>query len=119
MKDLLITGCTNYIKDDMLEKLNDDVRVVVAGKNCVHRPGQRFYRTFPGEDSFNQLFDVYSFSSVLFVSGFADGGDGYQNELRELERALLQSIHSHVDKFILLSSEESQNYVPVIGREGL
>lgn len=65
MKDLLITGCTNYIKDDMLEKLIDDVRVVVAGKNCVHRPGQRFYRTFPGEDSFNQLFDVYSFSSVL------------------------------------------------------
>ena len=81
MKDLLITGCTNYIKDDMLEKLIDDVRVVVAGKNCVHRPGQRFYRTFPGEDSFNQLFDVYSFSSVLFVSGFADGGDGYQDEL--------------------------------------
>ena len=81
MKDLLITGCTNYIKDDMLEKLIDDVRVVVAGKNCVHRPGRRFYRTFPGEDSFNQLFDVYSFSSVLFVSGFADGGDGYQDEL--------------------------------------
>lgn len=119
MKDLLITGCTNYIKDDMLEKLIDDIRVVVAGKNCVHRPGRRFYRTFPGEDSFNQLFDVYSFSSVLFVSGFADGGDGYQDELRELERTLLQSIHSHVDKFILLSSEESQNYVPVIGTGGI
>ncbi len=119
MKDLLITGCTKYIKDDMLEKLNDDIRVVVAGKNCVHRPGRCFYRTYPGENTFNQLFDVYSFSAVLFVSGFVDGGNGYPDEFHELEKALLQSVHSHVEKFILLSSEESLNYVPVIGTGGI
>ena len=118
MKDLLITGCTRYITKDLLERLDDDIRFVVAGKDCVHSPGKRFYHTHPGEDAFSQLFDVYSFHTVLFVSGFADGGHGYPDELRELEQTLLQSIRAHADKFILLSTEESQNYVPVIGTGG-
>ncbi len=116
MKDFLITGCTNYIKDDMLENLNGDVRVVIAGKDCVHRPGKRSYRVQPGEDSFSRLFDAYSFSAVLFVSGFVDGRDDDADETGGLEKALLQAIHAHVDKFILFSSEESQNYVSVVGK---
>lgn len=118
MKELLITGYTNCIKADMLKGLNDDIRTVIAGSGCAYRPGKGSYRTHPGEDAFNQLFDVYSFSAVLFISGFVDGGTGYPDELRELEKALLQSSHAHVDKFIFLSSEESGNYVPVIGPGG-
>ena len=103
MKELLITGYTNCIKADMLKGLNDDIRTVIAGSGCAYRPGKGSYRTHPGEDAFNQLFDVYSFSAVLFISGFVDGGTGYPDELRELEKALLQSSHAHVDKFIFLS----------------
>ena len=119
MTDFLITGYTNAIKDDLLDALDSDLRVVVAGKDCVHSPGKRFYHTHPGEEAFNQLFDVYSFHTVLFVSGFSDGGNGYPDELRELEQTLLQAIRSHADKFILLSTEESQNYVPVVGTGGM
>lgn len=117
MKDLLITGCTGSLKDDLLQNLSEEVRAVVAGKNCAHRPGKRFYHACPGEDAFRQLFDVYSFSCVLFVSGYIDGGNGYPDELHELEKALLQAAHSHVDKFIFLSTEQSQNYVPVTGTD--
>lgn len=118
MKDLLITGCTSLIKNDVPKRLPEEIRPVVAGKDCAHRPGKRFYHTYPGEDTFSQLFDVYSFSCIVFVSGYADGGRGYADELHELEKTLLLAIHSHVDKFILLSTEQSQNYVPVPGPGG-
>lgn len=121
MKDILITGCTRFLKKELFENLGDEIRAMIADGSEVHADGSkgRIYRYGPGDASFAKLFDVYSFEAVVFVSGYVDGGKGLDNECRDLERTFLQAAHAHVNKVIILTSVESQNYIPVIGTSGL
>ena len=117
MKDILVTGCTSLLKKNMFDHLREDIRVILADDASAYAEGTkgRVYRYGPEDRSFAQLFDVYSFHTVIYVSGYADGGTGMVNEVLKLEQMLLQSSRAHVDKVIVLSSIESMNYVPVIG----
>ena len=120
MKDILVTGCTSLLKKNMFDHLREDIRVILADDASAYAEGTkgRVYRYGPEDRSFAQLFDVYSFHTVIYVSGYADGGTGMVNEVLKLEQVLLQSSRAHVDKVIVLSSIESMNYVPVIGNGG-
>ena len=120
MKDILITGCTRFLKRELFENLGDEIRVIIADDGDRHADGfkGRIYRYGPGNASFAKLFDVYSFYAVIFVSGYVDGGKGIANEPQNLERTFLQAVHAHVDKVIVLTSIETQNYIPVVGTGG-
>ena len=120
MKDILVTGCTSLLKKNMFDHLREDIRVILADDASAYAEGTkgRVYRYGPEDRSFAQLFDVYSFHTVIYVSGYADGGTGMVNEVLKLEQVLLQSSRAHVDKVIVLASIESMNYVPVIGNGG-
>ena len=121
MKDILVTGYSRILKGTVWEDLAKEFRVIAAdGKLPRRKDGRvRFYGTAPGEKAFRQLFDVYSFSAVFFISGYVDGGDGFYGEMNVLEKLLLEAAHAHVDKVIILSSIESRNYVPAIGAGGI
>lgn len=121
MRDILVTGCTGLLKRELFEKLGDEIRTIVADGEevCADCPKGRIYRYGPENRSFAQLFDVYSFSTVIFVSGYVDGKNGLENEGKSLEQTLLQAAHAHVDKVIVLASIESQNYVSVMGSGGV
>ena len=121
MKDILVTGRTGLLKKNMFASLGDEIRVILADSDETAGKGikGRRYRYGPEDRSFAQLFDVYSFHTVVFVSGYADGGAGQDNEPQKLEQTLLQAAHAQVDKVIILSSVESQNYVPSIGTGGV
>ena len=62
----------------------------------------RFYSISPEEEAFRQLFDVYSFSAIFFISGYVDGGEGFYGEMNDLEKVLLEAAHAHVDKVVIL-----------------
>ena len=122
MTDILLTGNIGLLKNNLLDYLAEDFRVVIAGKEkspFKNKKGIRYYRTAASDKIFRQLFDVYSFNTVFFVSGFADGGEGMYGEIQELEKTLLQCAHEHVNKVVVLSSIESINYVPSIGKNGM
>nr|WP_307998617.1 hypothetical protein [uncultured Merdimonas sp.] len=112
MTEILICGKTELFTEEALEKLAEECRVVVAGK--IKLSGRKknifVYHTAPNKEQFHQLFDVYSFRTVFYVSGYADGGDGMFGELQQLEQVMQECEKSRADKLVVISSIDSQNY---------
>ena len=90
MTEILICGRTELITEDALWDLAKECRVVVAGKNQLREKRKNIflYHTSPDKEQFRQLFDVYSFRTVFYVSGYADGGDGMFGEMQQLEQVM-------------------------------
>lgn len=113
MADILITGTLEHFPVSAAMTLAEDFRVVMAGKQMRSMgKGRRLasYDVEPSEEQFGQLFDVYSFKSVCFVSGFSDGGKGRSGEIQQLERLLEYCETAKVEKIIVLSTVETLNY---------
>ncbi|HIT67100.1 MAG TPA: NAD-dependent epimerase/dehydratase family protein [Candidatus Merdisoma merdipullorum] len=121
MADILITGKTEIFTREALLPLAEEYRVILAGETYLTEklPNVQIYHTDPAEEKFGQLFDVYSFQAVYFVSGYVDGGEGLYGEDRKLEQTLLECSRSKVEKLVLLSTVESQNYVKNYGKSGI
>lgn len=112
MTEILICGRTELITEDALQELAEECRVVVAGKNRLTEKKKNIflYRTSPDKEQFHQLFDVYSFRTVFYVSGYADGGDGMYGEMQQLEQVVRECERSKTDKLVVISTVDSQNY---------
>lgn len=112
MTEILICGKTELITEDALQELAEECKVVVAGDNQLaeKRKNIFLYRTSPEKEQFHQLFDVYSFQTVFYVSGYADGGEGMFGELQQLEQVMRECEKSKIDKLVVISSIDSQNY---------
>ena len=100
--------------------LSEEYKVVVAGKTALKERNKNIniYLTSPEEEQFRQLFDVYSFQAVFYISGYADGGEGLFGEIQQLEKVMLECRRSRVEKLIVLSTIESQNFVIQYGKQG-
>ncbi len=121
MAAILISGNTQLFTEDMLRRLAEEYTVVVTadeGKQPVPEKEKniKVYHTHPGEESFHQLFDVYTFQAVYYISGYADGGRGLFGETQQLEQVMLECGRSHAEKLVVLTTIESQNYI--LGYEG-
>lgn len=71
------------------------------------------------EEKFGQLFDVYTFDAVWYVSGYTDGGEEIFGESKMLEQTFLECGRSRVEKLIVLSCINSQNFVEQYGSNGV
>ena len=113
MTSILISGNTELFTADALLCLSEEYKVVVAGKTALKERNKNIniYLTSPEEEQFRQLFDVYSFQAVFYISGYADGGEGLFGEIQQLEKVMLECRRSRVEKLIVLSTIESQNFV--------
>lgn len=87
MTEILICGCTELFTEDALLRLAEEYRVVIAGPSAVSGNQKHItaYKTSPTEEKFRQLFDVYSFQTIYYVSGYTDGGNGLFGETQQLE----------------------------------
>lgn len=120
MASILICGNTQLFTENALMHLAEEYQVVIAGDISLKTKHKKIivYHTNPQEEQFRQLYDVYSFQAVYFVSGYADGGEGLFGEVQQLEKVMLECNRSRVDKLIVLSTFESQNYVIQYGKQG-
>lgn len=120
MASILICGKVQLFTLDALLQLAEEYQVVLAGETSlkVKHKNVIIYHTDPQEEQFRQLFDVYSFQAAYFVSGYADGGAGLYGEVQQLEKVMLECNRSRLDKLIVLSTLESQNYVIQYGKHG-
>ena len=41
MKDILITGCTRFLKKELFENLGDEIRAMIADGSEVHADGSK------------------------------------------------------------------------------
>lgn len=113
MATILITGNSELFTQDVLEKIAEHYRVVITGQSQWFKKQKNvlFFNTKPTEEKFSQLFDVYSFDAVWYVTGYADGGEGTFGEMQLLEQTMLECQRSNVEKVIVLSTIDSQNYL--------
>lgn len=120
MASILITGNTRLFTRESLELLAEEYKIVITGdlKTVGKIKNVQIYRTNPMEEKFRQLFDVYSFRAVWYIGGYVDGGDEVFGESQWLERVMMECRRSRVDKLIVLSTVDSQNYLAKIGRNG-
>lgn len=120
MTEILICGCTELFTEDALLRLAEEYRVVIAGPSAVSGNQKHItaYKTSPTEEKFRQLFDVYSFQTIYYVSGYTDGGNGLFGETQQLEQVMLECSRSRVDKLVVFSTVDSQNYMASYGKQG-
>ncbi len=123
MTSILITGNTTILTHELLDILTEDNRLVVTAADGMEEYTGRdgnltVYKTAPGEEKFEHLFAAYSFDLVLYVSGYADRGEGLSEEHKWLESTFACCMVHKVSKFILLSTTESRNYTANMGRSG-
>ncbi len=122
MTEILICGYTELFTEEALLQLSEDYRVVLTGKTSLNSRNKRknivIYKTSPTEEKFHQLFDVYSFQTVFYVSGYADGGKGMFGENQQLEQVMRECRNSRTDKLVVISTTDSSNYIVEQGRAG-
>ena len=120
MATILITGNTGLFTLQVYTELSAQYKVVIVGKVPFSVRGKeiRLYSVAPREERFGQLFDVYSFQVVYYITGYADGGDGMFGEMEQLEQIFLECSRSKVEKLVLLSTVDSRNFVEQYGRSG-
>ena len=120
MIEILLCGQTELFTADALRKLAEDCRVVIAGKSCLSGRDKHIvtYRTSVMDEQFQQLFDVYSFQTIFYVSGYADGGNGLFGEIQQLERVMTGCRNSRADKAVIITTGDSRNYLPRHGAAG-
>lgn len=114
MSTVLITGKTSLFSAERLESIADDNTVVISGADAAYDGKVKSihaYQAVPSEERFTQLFDVYNFDAVWYISGYTDGGEGSFGEMKMLDRALSDAAKTKTAKFILLSTVETQNAI--------
>lgn len=113
MAEILICGHTEIFTEEALRRLSEECRVVLAGNTMLPRRKRKhilMYQTSPEEETFHRLFDVHSFRTVYYVSGYTDGGNGMFGEARQLGQVMEQCEKSNAEKLVVFSTIDSQNY---------
>lgn len=123
MSTVLITGNTGLLSQELFDMLVEEHKIVVTVdeslKNSAGKDGKlHIYQTAPGEEKFRKLFDAYHFNAVLYISGYVDFCSGLPNEHQWVDNIFACCKDYSVEKFILVSTAESQTYVSMLGRSG-
>lgn len=83
MAEILVCGKTELLTEEAMHKLTEDFHLVVAGQTEPYGSRKNFtvYNISVMDKKFRQLFNVHSFQTVFYISGFADGSNGMFGEI--------------------------------------
>lgn len=123
MEYILITGNTKLLSQEVLDILTRQYRLVVTvGDERAESEGKdknlQVYHMNPMDEKFQQLFDAWSFRMVVYLSSYADGAEGSFGDMKQLERSLACARTAEVEKFVLVSTADSQDYFRRTARGG-
>ena len=120
VSSVMLCGKVSLISDSAIQKAAQTCHVVVVGKEGRPSVKNAHYYEIPHtEEKFEQLFDAYDIDTVWYLSGFADGQNGMDSELKYLESVVKICHRNAVGKLIVVSSVESLNFhrkYDVVGR---
>ena len=109
MSDVLLVGDVALLGADVVDVLAQEHRLVVAhtpsqdGLACVTDSRVRAYAVAADAEGLARLFDIYSFSAVVYVSGFVDAGAGMPDEQDLLQSLATSARQACVDKLVYLA----------------
>ena len=109
MSDVLLVGNIGLLGPEAVGQLVDDHRLVVAhaenqaGLPIVCDKHVRAYEVAADQEGLARLFDIYSFDAVVYVSGFADAGEGLPDEQDLLCAVLRAACDACVGKLVYLT----------------
>ena len=118
---VLLCGKTELLDYETLKQIAQYYNVVVSGERInteIYRKKLtrkiHIYNDDPTSDNFKKIAYAYSPDVIWYFSGFADGGDGLDNENKKIEKLMECCVANDVQKLIFISSINSLNYNPVI-----
>ncbi|MCR5604002.1 MAG: hypothetical protein K6G27_09935 [Lachnospiraceae bacterium] len=127
---VLLCGKTELLDYETLKQIAQYYNVVVSGERIdrdIYRKKLtrkiHIYNEDPTSENFRKITYAYSPDVIWYFSGFADGGDGLDNESRKIEKLIECCVANEVQKLIVISSINSLNYTPlteqkmIIGKE--
>ena len=127
---VLLCGKTELLDYETLKQIAQYYNVVVSGERINRDIYRRkltrkihIYNEDPTSENFRKIAYAYSPDVIWYFSGFADGGDGLDNENRKIEKLIECCVANEVQKLIIISSINSLNYTPlteqkmIIGKE--
>ena len=112
MGDMLVAGNVGLLGREVVARLAQDYRLVVAhtpqqaASACVADDKTHAYEVASDPEALSRLFDIYSFDTVVYVSGFADAGTGLSGEQDLLVDVTRSACVASVSKFIYLTGLE-------------
>jgi len=114
---VLICGNTKLLDLDTLKNISQYYNVVLSGDNdLIEEKHKRFSKKLHiyKEDILSEKFAKIAFSYkpavVWYISGYADGQNGLDNEKKNIERLFNICVVNEVSKLIYVSSVNSLNF---------
>ena len=115
---VLICGNTKLMDLETLKLVSQYYNVILSGENdfCEdkqHRFSKKLhiYKENVMSEKFAKIAYSYSPDVVWYISGYADGGDGLDNEQKVIDRLVNICVVNEVSKLVYISSVNSLNYV--------
>lgn len=113
VNNVLVCGNTKLLEESTIRQIARYYHVLITGEGVVpsvKSPRVSFYQEKPSTERFSQL--CYSFSPdvVWYLSGFADGQDGFADETKMIEDLVKSCEMSDVSEIIMISSVNALNF---------
>lgn len=115
---VLICGNTKLMDLETLKLVSQYYNVILSGENdfCEdkqHRFSKKLhiYKENVMSEKFAKIAYSYSPDVIWYISGYADGGDGLDNEQKVIDRLVNICVVNEVSKLVYISSVNSLNYV--------
>lgn len=113
VSNVLVCGNTKLLEENTINQISRYYNLLIAGETSIDIKESRkihFFAEKPGTEKFGKL--CYSFSPdvIWFFSGYADGGEGFDDEVKMIEALFKESNTSDVGKVIIVSSIDSLDF---------
>lgn len=112
--NILICGNTTLLEENTVNYVSRFYNVVIAGEGPdygIKNKKVHCYPDKPSTEKFSQICFANSPDVVWYISGYADGGNGYADEVKMVERLMKDCQVSDVEEVVVISSVNSLNYV--------
>jgi len=112
---VMICGNVSLLTPEAIQKASDSYQVVVVGKSAPQIQNTkhlRYYDSVSSDEVLGQMLVAHEIDVVWYISGYADGGDGLEDEISMLNTIFESCKKNAVTKFIAVSSVEALNYNP-------
>ena len=114
---VLICGNTDILDYDSIKLISGYYNVVVSGDGSRRDYNSKIvsrkihvYSDSITDDNFRKIMYSYSPDTVWYFSGYADGGDGLENEQKKIEALLKLCNDNDIQKLVYISSINSLNF---------
>ncbi len=115
---VMICGNVKLLDAESLKKASDYYRVIVIGELSFDPPRSRKLHVYGDgivSESFERLIHSHSPDAIWYISGYADGQDGLDDETHVVDTLMKVCDANDIPKLIVVSSLSSFDYV--MGRD--